>query len=160
MTNNGLYNMLFGENKYASHLLDMIKLDRNSFGRYRDCYLDRTGNKIIVLTRCGGGNREGYEYMYKNIRKHKNYLRDFDDNVDNTYSYIEFGVPSIYISETHEMATGIEPLTVGEKFDREIKEMNVPGSDAEQRAQKIATYINNQIDAKPNGGVIWMGDIR
>ena len=55
------------------------------------------------------------------------------------------------------MATGIEPLSVGEKFNKEIAEMNEPGSEAAKRAEEIADHINKQIAVQPNGGVIWMG---
>ena len=156
--NNGLYNMLFGENENADSLLEFLNLNRAIFGRYRDCYLNHDGSKIIVLTRCGGNNRDDYDEVFNMARSHDLYLTDYDDPVDETYCYFEFKVPYEFEDQCRKLANGQEPLTVGERFEREVEEMNTPGSDAEKRAQRIANYINEQIEAQPNGGIIWMGD--
>ena len=37
-----LYNRLFGENPDATILLGMLGLTRDSFGRYRDCFLNQS----------------------------------------------------------------------------------------------------------------------
>ena len=47
--------MLFGANPHASVILATLGLDRESVGRFRDCYV--TEGKIAVYTRNGGGNR-------------------------------------------------------------------------------------------------------
>lgn len=160
MVNNGLYNMLFGEDKNAGRFLEMLDLERDMFQRYRDCYLNGDGTRIIVLTRIGGSNRPSYDEVFDNIHTHPCFLSDYDDPKDETYCYFEFKVPEKYLRETQQMANGIEPLTVGEKFDKEIAEMNEPGSEAAKRAEKIANHINKQVLAQPNGGVIWMGDLK
>lgn len=155
---NGLYNMLFGEDPRSSRLLEMLDLVKESFGRYRDCYLNEDGTRIIVLTRCGGFNRNDYDFIFYNMREHPNYICDYDDAVDETYCYFEFSVPYIFSEETKSLANGKKPMTVGEKFDKEIKEMDDPNSEASKRAQKIAESINKQMEAQPNGGIIWMGE--
>lgn len=160
MVNNGLYNMLFGEDKNASKFLEMLDLERDMFQRYRDCYLNGDGTRIIVLTRIGGINRLSYDDVFNIMRIHPNFLSDYDDHKDETYCYFEFRVPEKYLKEAQSMATGVEPLSVGEKFDREIAEMSKPNSEAAKRAEKIANHINEQISAQPNGGIIWMGDLR
>lgn len=157
MVNNGLYNVLFGEDKNAGRFLEMLDLERDIFQRYRDCYLNGDGTRIIVLTRIGGSYRPSYDEVFDIIHNHPCFLSDYDDPKDETYCYFEFKVPEKYLRETQRMANGVEPLTVGEKFDKEIAEMNKPGSEAAKRADKIADYINKQIAAQPNGGVIWMG---
>ena len=43
-----MYNMLFGENELADDLLKMLNLTKEDCGRYRDCYLDEKGEKIIL----------------------------------------------------------------------------------------------------------------
>ena len=146
MTNNGIYNMLFGENEYADQLLDMLGLDKSMFGRYRDCYLNADGTRIIVVTRCGGKDRYEYDDVFARMRDHNNYLGDYDDSIDETYCYFEFGVPVIFQQDTMLMATGKEPLSVGNKFNKEIQDMRIKGSDAEKRAQRISKYINNKIN--------------
>ena len=66
-----LYNRLFGENPDATILLGMLGLTRHSFGRYRDCFLNQSGNAITVITRIGGGNKPDYEDVYKNMEQNK-----------------------------------------------------------------------------------------
>ena len=83
-----LYNRLFNENKDATALLGMINCTRNDFMRYRDVYLNKTGTIITVVARIGGYNRKEYEYVLNNVRKNVYYKKDFDDNFDNTYTYI------------------------------------------------------------------------
>jgi len=58
---NGLYNVLFGENRLAPVLKAMLELDEFGewkTGRYRDIFLDEGGKVILLYTRNGGGNRE------------------------------------------------------------------------------------------------------
>ena len=44
------------------------------------------------------------------------------------------------------------------KFKEEIKRIEKGDPKAMARAEKIAESVRSQIDAKPNGGVIFMGD--
>jgi len=50
------YDKLFGENKDCSEILSMLGLNKGDVGRFRDCYID--GDRIAIVTRNGGGNRE------------------------------------------------------------------------------------------------------
>jgi len=149
-----LYNMLFKENEKADKLLNMLALNRESFGRYRDVYLNADGTKIIVYTRCGGGNREEYNYVFENMKEHPNYISDYDDSYDNTYCYFEFKVPLEYRTETAGWSTGVEPDDVHTKFEKAIAEMQTPGSEAEKRAKEVAKRIEEGIEANPQGGII------
>ncbi len=88
-----LYNILFGENPESDLLLGMIKVDRDFFDRYRDIDLIENGTKIRVFTRLGGGNREYYQETWDKIRSHELYIKDYDDDIDCTYAYIEFNIP-------------------------------------------------------------------
>lgn len=155
---NGLYNVLFGENEHADQLLDILDLDRSMFGRYRDCFPNDIGTKIIVLTRCGGGNRSEYEIVFDTMRKHPQYLGDYDDPTDETYCYFEFQVPVLYLPQTRPISTGKRPLTVSEKMEQEMKLLDNNDPEALARAEKIAKSMQKQIDAQPNGGVIFVGD--
>lgn len=49
-----IYNALFSENEDATALLGMIGCTRNEFMRYRDVYLNVTGDIITVVSRIGG----------------------------------------------------------------------------------------------------------
>lgn len=156
--NNGLYNMLFGECEHADKLLDILDLDRAMFGRYRDCFTNEDGTKIIVLTRCGGNNRNDFEIVFDTMRKHDEYLGDFDDPTDETYCYFEFRVPVLYLPQTKPLSNGKPIPTIGAKFEEERRLLDANDPDAVARATKIAESMQKQIDSKPNGGVIIMGD--
>lgn len=151
-----LYNKLFGENEHADRLLIACDLNRDMFARFRDIFPTIDGTKVIVYTRLGGYNRKSYFDTIKEIRNHDLYLTDYDDEYDNTYAYFVFAVPEQYIEAVRELADNITPLTVKEMFEKELKEMDVPGSPAALRAESIAKEIISQADSQPNGGVIWM----
>ena len=50
------------------------------------------------------------------------------------------------------MATGKEPETVKEKFEKYVKEMDKPGTEAYKKAEKIAKKINDAA-SESNGGI-------
>ena len=141
-----LYNKLFGENENAMALLGMIELTRNDFQRYRDVYLNKSATIITVLARIGGDNRKNFKQVFINIRKNKWYIRDFDDNFDNTYTYIQFKIPEKYQYTCKMIAPKEEELTVGEKFKKEVEEADIPGTDAYKRMDAIAKQIMGEIE--------------
>ena len=141
-----LYNKLFGENENAMALLGIIELTRNDFQRYRDVYLNKSATIITVLARIGGDNRKNFKQVFINIRKNKWYIRDFDDNFDNTYTYIQFKIPEKYQYTCKMIAPKEEELTVGEKFKKEVEEADIPGTDAYKRMDAIAKQIMDEIE--------------
>lgn len=141
-----LYNMLFGTNEKTSVILAMIGIPfENYFERFRDVDLIEDGTKIRVLTRTGGNNREDYTDNWKVIRNNEFYICDYDDDFDNTYAFIEFSIPEKYLEKAKGMFNG-EPLSIKEKFEKEIEEMDKPNSEASKRAVKIAEKITKAIE--------------
>ena len=138
-----LYNMLFEENKDADVLLKILGLTRPDFGRYRDIYLNKDGTEIVVYTRCGGGNREEYYYMFDKLSKHPCYVRDEDDDYDSTYCYLYFDVPKEHLKTTRALATGKDPENVSEKFNSMLNNID---KEKEQKLKDIAEKINSQIE--------------
>ena len=116
-----MYNMLFGNNEMAGELLKILDLEAGDFGRFRDCYLSKDKKRIIVYTRCGGGNREYYEDMFDEMMEHPLYITDYDDDFDCTYASIEFKLPDEYIEKFKEL--DIDTTTGSEKFDMLFKKM-------------------------------------
>ena len=147
-----LYNQLFGTNEDAPALLGMLGVNKEFFDRFRDVFLCNDGNSIKVYTRTGGENREEHQKSWEKIRNHNLYIRDYDDDFDETYAYIEFNIPEKYKKTAKKMFRG-EPITINEKFKKECEEMFVPGSDAYKRAEKIAEQIMGAIDNKNDGGI-------
>lgn len=142
-----LYNALFQENEDATALLGMIGCTRDIFQRYRDVNLNKEGTVITVLTRLGGFNRKDYRQVFTNLKRNPNYMRDYDDVFDNTYCYIDFSIPEKYKKACKMMAPKENPPSIKEKFDREIAESKIPGSDAEKRMDMIAASIFAQIES-------------
>ena len=142
-----LYNVLFGENADAVPLLGMIGVTRDDFQRYRDVYLNPEGNKITVLTRLGGCNRGDYKEVFKMMKKNPNYIKNYDDKFDHTYTYFEFKVPEKYLQACKMMAPKEERLSLKKMFEKEIEESKVPGSEASKRMDKIVESILGSIES-------------
>lgn len=139
-----LYNMLFGTNEDASALLGMIEVNKEYFDRFRDVELTQAGEVIRVFTRLGGGNRDYYKKTWKKIQNHKLYIKDYDDDFDGTYAYIEFKVPEKFLETTKKMFKG-DPESFENKFKKELEDMDKPGTKASENAEKIANIITNAI---------------
>jgi hypothetical protein len=83
--------MLFGEYKGSNNLLSALDLDKNKIPRYRDCLI--WSDIILLVARIGGNNREEYSSFIEDIKKHKNFITEFDSPHDTTYCYILFKSP-------------------------------------------------------------------
>lgn len=102
-----LYGLLFGSNNNADALLKFINCDEDDFGRFRDVYVKN--NHIIVHTRCGGGNREDYEHVFKAMENHPWYSHDRDCNYDCTYANIYFKIPDSELDNFNALLKTFEP---------------------------------------------------
>ena len=87
-----LYNMLFGENKIAPILLAILDIEIEEIPRYRDIFWD--GENIVIHTRTGGGNREEYFGSNNRLTQIEGYIRDDDDDFDETYANFYYQLPS------------------------------------------------------------------
>ena len=145
-----LYNQLFGENKDSGALLAMIGLSRMDFQRYRDAWLNKDGNIITVFTRLGGNNRKSYQDVISSLRENKWFKIDFDDDFDDTYAYFQFNVPNEYKEVCKEMSPKEERPSFRDMFQRELKEMNTPGTKAYETAERIAKQIMGNIEKGNN----------
>ena len=146
-----LYNRLFGENENAIPLLGMLSLTRKSFGRYRDVYLNKEGTKITVISRIGGNNVAEYKDVYTNLRKHPNWITDYDDAFDSTYAYFEFTVPDKYAQTCKMIAPKEDRLSVGDMFKKETEEAGIPGSAASKRMEQIAMELFENLSGDEDG---------
>lgn len=143
-----LYNQLFDENPDAAVLIGFLGLNKDIFGRYRNIYLNKAGDKIIVYTRCGGQkNRTDYERMFEIMKRHPNYLRDYDDEHDPTYAYIEFSVPDKYKATAQHMKPDKEPLNVWDQFQEHIrKSRENPNGPEAKKDELIAQQISKAME--------------
>ncbi len=116
----GLYNMVFGNNDQSPALLAMIGMQDFDFGRYRDTYV--TDEYIVVHTRCGGGNREDYEWVFEAAAENPFYSHNEDMEFDSTYADIYFRHPPEFAPMLKEMAAGT--ITPDEKWKMLFEGLN------------------------------------
>lgn len=97
----GLYNMIFGDGQeeFRGSLLglNLLGLEREAFGRFRDCWIEKDENgevRLAFYTRNGGGNRPQYEEISLLLSAHPEFLFDRDDEFDETYRTYYFRVPT------------------------------------------------------------------
>lgn len=151
-----LYTQIFGENENADKILDLIDINRENFGRYRDCWLNPEGTVATVLSKVGGGNRQNYEYIYENLKLHIRYINYKEDPKDSTYVYFNFSIPDGKIGEAKMIAPKEKHKSVHQMFEDEIKEANSdPNSPAAKRQEKIMEQILN--GGKTIGNVTFIG---
>lgn len=103
-----MYNQILGTYPFAKLLYVMMGFndsDKYPVGRIRDVYLKKYDDdlRVVLFTRNGGGNREEYQDVIDALAKHPCYIRDYDDDFDTTYAYIEFSTPEIFRDQIEEM---------------------------------------------------------
>lgn len=72
-------------------------------GRFRDIYLTTDGQKIVLFARNGAKSWGATQFSQDVLRRHPNYLRDYEDDLDSTYVSTEFSIPDIAKGKTVEM---------------------------------------------------------
>jgi hypothetical protein len=149
-----LYNALFGTNNAAPILLAILNKSSTDFGRFRDAYLNEDDSKIIVYTRCGGGNRDDYESVFEEMKSHPNFISDYDDDFDCTYAYFEFSIPDEYKEQLKLVAEKIgQKESPTEKFQSLINNLQSDKDTPEtERAMEVGKKIFGEIkDALDSG---------
>lgn len=108
-----IYNLAYGVNPATFIILPMLDKHLDEYPRFRDCFVTED-NRICVLTRVGGGNRNcgyGEETLYQSPY----FVKTYDAEWDNTYGYYEFNVPEKW-------RTDFDLLLKGEKPSKEYLE--------------------------------------
>lgn len=137
-----LYNMLNGFSGNARIALAMLAIKPEDCGRFRDAWIDVGGEKIIIYTRNGGGNRESYEDVTEAFRSHPLFVEDFDDDFDCTYASYVFRVPNDYAFLARELAPKEALPSLKEKTDAAIEAVGESMKNKDEPADKIAALIN------------------
>jgi len=140
-----MYNMLFGVERTAGAVLELLGKTSNDVPRFRDAYLTwaddaKTDPVMVIHTRTGGGNRDYYDSEARrraespedftegtppptgpwnaDLRGWPGYRYDVDDDFDSTYADFYFDVPA----SARDAVVGFlqengQPATPREKFD-------------------------------------------
>lgn len=112
-----LYNLIFGRNPFSGFLLEVLGTTVDRVPRFRDCFLNEDGSRIIIYTRTGGGNRDFYEHPDRcrenypeyfggedepsgpwnsDLRALPGFVYDADDEFDGTYASFHYNVPEAF----------------------------------------------------------------
>lgn len=114
-----LYNICNGVNPAVFFILPMLgEKHPDDYPRFRDCFLRGDNNEIHVYTRVGGGNKN-CGYGEEELRKHPNYLREFDDEYDCTYATYVFSVPDEFKSDLDLIISG-KIKEISEKYKQRL----------------------------------------
>lgn len=133
-----LYNMINGANPATFFILPMLgEKHPESYPRFRDCFVGELSNSdegdqfgipkkktdeqkvISVYTRVGGGNREDYQDRIDELRKHPNYIKDYDDDFDSTFATFVFSVPDEWKSDFDKLLGG-EATEISEAYKNRL----------------------------------------
>jgi hypothetical protein len=149
------FNMVAGTNKLAGMVLHALNLEHGQVPRFRDAYLDIDNPArpmLVILTRTGGGNRQGYIEDNKTLSGMDGFISDDDDSYDETFAHWRFDVPpnveeSIreVIAKVIELATdpnsGLDPEILMKPMDRFKSRLNSedfdPGPMADQLKEAV-----------------------
>lgn len=171
-----LYNSIFGYNKYASYLLSMLGLEMSKIPRFRECFVDEN-DRIVIMTRTGGGNRKFYEseaaarkelpeafqpedagkdHLWNcDLRQIPNYQSDEDASFDETYAYFRYEVPGHLKEGVAAMREGQGWTDPGKRFMTMLSDLQGRKDTPDTRkALEVGTRIFDAIDKNPHGGII------
>jgi hypothetical protein len=109
--------MINGVQPATFWLLPMLGKHPDEYPRFRDCFPGLLSNStevdqfnipkksvtrdnfISVYMRIGGGNREYYETEIAELQNSPHYLKDYDDDFDNTFATFVFLVPVEFLED-------------------------------------------------------------
>lgn len=92
------YNIVQGYNASCFYFLPMLGRKDYEYPRFRDCFLSDDGQRIVIYTRVGGGNRNS-GFHEEELYKDPNFVTTYDDAFDSTYGSYEFNVPDKWRSD-------------------------------------------------------------
>lgn len=133
-----MYQLVHGVSPATFFILPMLGKHADEYPRFRDCFVQRHSfqmkddlpimqpdeivsmpDKIYVLTRLGGGNREAYAKEIEALRKSSYYEEDYDDRFDNTYATFVFRVPGKW-REDYELVTSGQVERISQEYREEL----------------------------------------
>ena len=164
-----MYNAIFGYCPIFDVLLYYLQLKKRTFGRFRDCYLQRRNGDLVVAVyaRIGGNNRDDYKQCIDDIKSHPLYIDDEDDSFDSTYA-------SFYFKVDDKLKTMLKQLLddASNDEDREKRKKAIiydtpearwqaflgdlgsgKSTSQTEKAMKIAKSLGDAISDNPNGGL-------
>jgi len=128
-----LYNMVLGTDPMAAVLLTVLRFTPDQVPRFRDCWWD--GEKIVLLTRTGGGNRAEYATENGFLRQHPNYRNDVDNDYDTTFAEFYFDMPENMRWVVPRLA--VQSKSMRERFEEALQKLNDPSKANDPQVRRI-----------------------
>lgn len=113
-----IYNMLFQTHPWSAELVKILGLVTDDFGRFRDAWLQDDGEhglRIVVLTRCGGPNRDVFQDVFDKLRRHPEYLEATDDSYDDKYALVHFRIPQAW---RYQIDLALDDSRASDRYDK------------------------------------------
>jgi len=116
--------MINGVQPSTFFILPMLGKHPDKYPRFRDCFIGKQYSDdevdefgipkhkhgeeelISVYTRVGGDNKEGYKKEIAEMRKHPEFVEDYDDDFDNTFATYVFRVPEKFKGDFKKIKEG------------------------------------------------------
>lgn len=119
-----LYNMINGVNPATFFILPVFGKHPDAYPRFRDCGIsEKDGRDIIqILTRTGGGNREGYQAENEELKSMTGYIEDQDADWDETYAVWSYEVPEEFKSDISKIMAG-KIKEIGPEYKKRLYEV-------------------------------------
>lgn len=151
-----IYGLVFGgESSSAQFVLDMLRVTRDDFYRYRDAFISFDG-EYAVYTRAGGGNQSLVPPEVKAlIVNHPLFLRREDDSYDNTYCTYYFSRPDGVLD--NQMPREESRAVLWEKAMNSLKSGS-PDPDMMDRATQALSGLIDKIKSAPSGTALGVFD--
>lgn len=108
-----LYNIVNGASPAAPLCLQLLKLDTSQIPRLRDAWFNADGKTYTILTRTGGGNREGYAEENAKLAAHPNYVYDHNDDFDSTFAHFVFKLPEKFEEPVKRLCVALDAVKKG-----------------------------------------------
>jgi len=88
-----MYNMLFGVNKNAKEICELLSIEMGEIQRFRDCGIDFEKKTIWIYTRTGSK----YNNVYPNrvLTINSCFINSIDEETDKTYALYYFEFPKL-----------------------------------------------------------------
>lgn len=136
------YHLMNGVTPATFIILPMLGKHPDEYPRFRDCFIKDENHPeyegyIHVYTRTGGNNREAYAEQNEEIKKHPNYVTNWDDSFDNTYAMWVFSIPEKWKEDYKKLITASD--SISDEYKEEIKRVY----------PKLATEIDEIFSKKP-----------
>lgn len=150
-----LYNALLGKNDRYKEILELVDLNEGDIERFRDAYLSEDARIVKVYTRTGGPNRSSYQTFINWMKTYSTYIKDYDDDFDNTFMTFEFRVPGDMYGKALELLKDTDTRTGQQKFEDLMKSLEDGSGWEDPKVKKVTEQFDKIFSQEvPNKSIL------